>query len=109
MTDLRLPSPDGVDVIDVELFGAREMDGVERSELGRRQQAGRIEDSIVDPQEVHPREHLPASSYRFGAEGQERTDDLGAGKGTRRERPMPSQVPPQRRRLRFANGELHER
>jgi len=65
--------------IRTELLGAREVNGVERSELGRRQQARRIEDAVVDPQQVHPREHLPASPNRLGSKGKERADDLRSG------------------------------
>jgi len=52
------------------------MNGVERSELGRRQQPRCIEDTIVDPQQVHPREYLPASSSRVRPKGEERTHSL---------------------------------
>lgn len=87
-----------------ELLGAGEVDGVQRSEIGRRQQSGRIQDAIVDPQEVHPREHLHAPPNNVRSEGQERADDLGPGKGTRHERPSATEVSPQYLRFGFSNG-----
>lgn len=68
--------------IRTELLGAREVDGVERSKIGRGQPSGRVEDAIVYTQQVHPCEHLPASSNRVGPKGKERARDLRPGKGT---------------------------
>jgi hypothetical protein len=64
-----------------ELLGAREVDGVQRSEIGRRHHSGAIEDTIVDPKELHPRQHLSAPSNCVGSKRQERAHDFRPGKG----------------------------
>src|SRR3954453_23690794 len=64
-----------------QLLSAREVDRVERSKTGRRQQPGSVGDAIIDPQQVHPREDLPALPDRVRTNGKERADDLRPSEG----------------------------
>ena len=68
------------------------MDGVQRSELGRRHGAGGVQDAIVDPDQVDAGEDVLAASDGFRSKRQQRPRDLGPGEGADDERPPAPQV-----------------
>lgn len=75
-----------------ELLRGGEMDRVERAKLGRQQRTGGGEDPVADPDQLQPREHLPAAPDSWLTKRKQRSGHLGPRERARDERPPPTQV-----------------
>ncbi len=86
-----------------------EVDGLERAQLDGEYRPGQVQHTIVDPNEIHARQHPAASSERPLPPGQQRPEDLGAYEGAGDERTAAPEVSSQRIGLCLPNRQLHDR
>jgi hypothetical protein len=68
------------------------MDRVEHAKLGRQQRTGGGEDPVADPDQLQPREHLPAATDSWLTKRKQRSGHLGPRERARDERSPPAQV-----------------
>jgi hypothetical protein len=87
-----LPDSRGSSRVAAELLRGGEMDRVEHAKLGRQQRTGGGEDPVADPDQLQPREHLPAATDSWLTKRKQRSGHLGPRERARDERSPPAQV-----------------
>jgi len=91
-----------------KLLCRREVNRVQGPKLPGKQCARRVQDAIVHANEIEVLQHTAAPALRFVACRQQRTKNLRTGESARHQRLSAPEIAPQRKRLRFAHGKLHD-
>ena len=95
--------------VGAELVCGREVNCVQRAHIMRMQHSGCVEYPSVEADELNARQHVAGSRHAFVAFEEHGAEYLSSSQRARHQWATSTQVPAQRRRLRFVDHQLHER